>query len=495
MLEDIRARHLRDLYHQSRFLQYLPSAARAQYDSLTTLLSDTRNQLADSLQTSTQRRVLQRREARLIAERRRLVNLPPPEAALSIGDLQDRLREENQVLLSYLISSPGLKEVVFGYAPPSYAFVLTPDALHAVPLLVTDQRLRSLLADVSPVFVSNSITPSINEMQYSLAASHRLFETVFAPLIPSIPSTDRLVVIPDGPLFMVPFGMLVEHDTQEYSYQAAPFLLKKYAFVYEIGASLLLRSAPALADPAFDIAALGLSSFEEHPAPQSGPLPPLPGIAIELDRIADRFERVAIRREDEATEQNLFRLSRSARILHIASHALINPTSPLYNVILLSPERGVDDGLLYLHELQYHPVSAQLVVLNGCSTARGELLPGEGMAGMQYGFRAMGVPSSLATLWFVEDTASATLTDLFYQGLQAGLDKDIALQKAQLAYLAQAPSPYRSPFFWAAPALYGDTDPIALEAPSSRIPMMVGLGALIILLALVGFANRHRIRT
>lgn len=199
-----------------------------------------------------------------------------------------------------------------------------------------------------------------------------------------------------------------------------------------------------------------------------------------------------------ATEQQLFELAQSARILHLASHALTNPTSPLYNLILLSPDinGGTGDGLLYLHELQNHPISAQLVVLNGCNTARSHVLLGEGMAGMQYGFRAMGVPSSLATLWFVEDRASATLTDLFYRGIQKGLHKDVALQQAQLSYLANAPSGQQSPFFWSAPVLYGNTQPIAFDASRPRIPMLALLVSIIILLfALVGFSYRHRLRT
>ncbi len=149
------------------------------------------------------------------------------------------------------------------------------------------------------------------------------------------------------------------------------------------------------------------------------------------------------------------------------------------------------DGLLYLHEIQRKQLGAQLVVLSGCSTAQGVLQPGEGMAGLQYAFRAMGVQSSLATSWYVDDNTTVLLMEAFYRNLQRGLPKDEALQQAQLSLLEDGKTFSANPFLWAAPVLYGDTAPLALEG---RPPLWLLWVTLPLLLLFVLYLRHRSIR-
>jgi CHAT domain-containing protein len=176
--------------------------------------------------------------------------------------------------------------------------------------------------------------------------------------------------------------------------------------------------------------------------------------------------RVAL--NDAATEPALRRDIRRAGVLHVASHALVNPTAPLQNALLLHPDSSStaadSDGVLFLHELRGR-AQIPLVVLSGCNTARGPLRGGEGMEGLQYAFRALGARSTLSTLWSVADDASVDLMRSFYEHLRSGVSKDRALRRARLDYLAAHPD-RASPFFWAAPVLYGSPAPVPLESPA-----------------------------
>jgi CHAT domain-containing protein len=173
--------------------------------------------------------------------------------------------------------------------------------------------------------------------------------------------------------------------------------------------------------------------------------------------------------DDEATESTFHATKHTAKVLHLASHSFVHPTSPLYNTFLLAAgdsSSSTDDGWLFLHEIQTDDAgSIPLVVLSGCSTAEGMLRSGEGMEGLQYAFRAMGARSTVSNLWPAADDAAVELTRAFYRFLQDGHPKDVALQKAQAQYLATNPD-QASPFYWASTVLYGAPDPIPLDEPS-----------------------------
>ncbi len=163
--------------------------------------------------------------------------------------------------------------------------------------------------------------------------------------------------------------------------------------------------------------------------------------------------------DDEATETAFYAAAQTAPVIHLASHAEANLSFPLSSKIELE-EDGEQDGTLYLYEILETTLQAQMVVLSGCSTGRGRMLAGEGIVGLQYGMRAAGAESTVATLWPVADQASATMMSYFYKALANGQAKDRAMQTAQQEYLATHSGIRASPFFWAAPVVSGNTAPL-----------------------------------
>jgi CHAT domain-containing protein/Flp pilus assembly protein TadD len=145
-------------------------------------------------------------------------------------------------------------------------------------------------------------------------------------------------------------------------------------------------------------------------------------------------------------------------IVHFATHGLLHTQRPELSGLVLSlvNEQGEErDGFLRLHEIYNLKLNAELVVLSGCETALGKQVYGEGLIGLTRGFMYAGAPRVVASLWNVDDQATATLMKLFYERmLKDGLRPAAALRAAQIAMWKTEPNavPYR----WGAFILQGD---------------------------------------
>jgi CHAT domain-containing protein len=167
----------------------------------------------------------------------------------------------------------------------------------------------------------------------------------------------------------------------------------------------------------------------------------------------------------EATEERVKALGRGVRIVHFATHGFVNDRSPFDSGLVLAiPEQftpGHDNGLLQVWEIfESVRLDADLVVLSACETGLGEIRGGEGIIGLTRAFQYAGARSVLASLWRVDDRATAELMERFYHHLRAGKPKAEALRAAQLDLLgAQSGHPGRNaaaPYFWASMQLFGD---------------------------------------
>jgi CHAT domain-containing protein/Tfp pilus assembly protein PilF len=146
------------------------------------------------------------------------------------------------------------------------------------------------------------------------------------------------------------------------------------------------------------------------------------------------------------------------RILHFATHGLLNNKTPALSGLVFSlvDEQGQPiNGFLRLHEIYNLKLNADLVVLSGCQTALGQEVSGEGLIGLTRGFMHAGAPRVVASLWNVNDQATANLMKLFYERiLKDGLRPAAALRAAQISMWKTEPNavPYR----WGAFILQGD---------------------------------------
>jgi CHAT domain-containing protein len=146
------------------------------------------------------------------------------------------------------------------------------------------------------------------------------------------------------------------------------------------------------------------------------------------------------------------------RYVHFATHGLLNSEQPELSGILLSSydEFGKrQNGFLQLHDVYNLKLSADLVVLSACETALGKDIRGEGLVGLTRGFMYAGVPRIVASLWNVDDAATAELMGMFYKAmLTEGKRPADALRTAQVHMWRT--NQWSSPYYWAAFTLQGE---------------------------------------
>ena len=146
------------------------------------------------------------------------------------------------------------------------------------------------------------------------------------------------------------------------------------------------------------------------------------------------------------------------RIVHFATHAMVDNSHPELSGIVLSlvdREGKSRDGFLRLYDIYNLKVPADLVVLSACSTALGKDIVGEGLISLVRGFMYAGTRRVIASLWEVDDEATSELMTRFYRGMVVQrLTPPAALRAAQLELLTS--TKWNAPFFWAGFTLQGD---------------------------------------
>jgi CHAT domain-containing protein/tetratricopeptide (TPR) repeat protein len=285
----------------------------------------------------------------------------------------------------------------------------------------------------------------------------------------------RLIVVADGELQYIPFGMLPIPGGP------AP-LLTRHEIVNAPSASMvalqreLARRPPVpgtvavLADPVFD-------PGDPRVTARAGTVSPAAGTGLPARSFGPFLRLPWTRREAEAIAtvapagQSLlaldFQASRETalspelsryRIVHFATHGIIDSRIPALSGLMLSrvSENGAPrEGFLGLRDIYNLRLGADLVVLSGCETALGKEVRGEGLVGLTRGFLYTGAKQVVASLWRVEDRATAELMTRFYQGLLVeGRAPAAALRRAQIAIRQN--KRWRSPYYWSGFVLQGD---------------------------------------
>ena len=146
------------------------------------------------------------------------------------------------------------------------------------------------------------------------------------------------------------------------------------------------------------------------------------------------------------------------RIVHFATHGLLDSEHPELSGLVLSlvDERGKQqNGFLQLQDIYNLNLTADLVVLSACETGLGKQVQGEGLIGLTRGFMNAGALRVMASLWKVDDVATADLMQRFYKAMEKdGMSPAAALRQAQIEMWKQRD--WRFPYYWAAFQMQGE---------------------------------------
>jgi CHAT domain-containing protein len=188
-------------------------------------------------------------------------------------------------------------------------------------------------------------------------------------------------------------------------------------------------------------------------------LPPLPGAEREAKAIAPLLNTQPLI-GDKATKTVVEELLPKARIIHLATHGLLDDIEGLESAIALAPDplpskAGEVNGLLTAKEILSLKLNAELVVLSACDTGRGRIT-GDGVVGLSRSLISAGVSSVVVSLWAVSDDSTAFLMTEFYKNIQHTPDKAQALRSAMLTTMKQ--TQYSNPLQWAAFTLIGEAE-------------------------------------
>lgn len=338
----------------------------------------------------------------------------------------------------------------------SFIFAVTRETCQARPLPPGDElggilrRYRELVA-VPAELSAQSVSGAALR-----ATTQRLTELVFGELAAQIAGAQRVFISPDGPLNLVPLGLLIDDGSPETSAADAGYGRE---WVRVPSATLLqwLRAqSQELAEP-------GTRPMCVIADTTGGDGRALRGVVEEVEAL-QRIARGAALHAPwvPGTPLTIEELSRAGTI-HVAAHFRADDQSPWQSklpIMLDRPERGLRAG-----EIAAMSLAADLVVLSSCESAGGQILSGEGVLGICQAFLSAGAGAVVATLWPVDDRGTARFMEHFYRELARGETVASALQLAQVAVRAR-PGMHH-PFYWAGFVVVGDGDVrVSLPHPS-----------------------------
>jgi CHAT domain-containing protein len=406
---------------------------------------------------------------------------------VAVDALERQLLDPGTVLLEYWLGSEH-----------SYLWAVTNHGLQSLTLPaggVLDEQARRLYANLvarnlnrSGETISSRVERIARADAQAESEAAALARVVLAPAAAIVRRYSNVVVVGEGALASIPFAALPLGgrrlvETHEVSYLPSASVLPQ----------LRANRPPAretrialIADPVFSASDPRVHAVGAAAAPSNPPI----ADADDLTRSAGdaglaEFPRLIYSRQEAEAIDRLVPASQrwSAMdfdanldavrtldwsrftIAHFSTHALLDTVHPDLSGIVLSlvDEQGRPrDGFVSVRDIYNMRIPTDLVVLSACRTALGKEIRGEGIVGLARAFSFAGSQRVLASLWDVNDHATAELMADFYRRmLKSGLTPATALAQAQRR-MAQTAT-WRAPYFWATFVLQGDW------LPSSRV--------------------------
>ena len=396
-----------------------------------------------------------------------------PELKVQRGETQPLTLQEMAALL------PDHQTAILEYVvteDKSYLFVLRKsrkDARLKAPPELTVHTLNvksTELAQMTETFLRRVAERDLAVKQ----PARSLYDLLIKPAEGQLRGVRRLRIVPDGVLWNVPFQALHQGERG--------YLLEQYAVSYAPSLSVLremerksnaLRtghhSTAARKDAQSSLLAMGNPTLNADTeakvrfARNDEPLGALPDAEKEvnfLGRLYGPGSRVLI--GQQAQEATLKAEAHKYKVLHFATHAILDDRNPLYSHIILSrtDDDKNEDGLMEASELMKLDLNAELTVLSACETARGHIAAGEGIIGMSWALFVAGSPTAVVSQWKVDSARSSELMIEFHHNLlrkpgvgKTRLSKSEALRQSALKVFR---SSYNHPVYWAGFILIGD---------------------------------------
>lgn len=407
---------------------------------------------------SNDRALLERREKLLEAiafNQSKLAALPTREATEqdTLAALQ---KAYSALLLEMKSANPELAEVV-SVEPLPLAEVqqMLADSTVLVEYFFAQDRLVCWIIDrmhtraVHVPLDRRHLSESVGQFRRAIAKrasteifSRALYDLLFKPVEPLLLHARQLVLVPHGVLHYVPFAALQRADgtylIDHHALALAPSATVM-GFCYRKAATLQLRANEprvlALGNPD-----LGNSRLD------------LPFAEKEIKSLEQTFATTKSFLRQQATREALLATKEEAELIHFACHGSYDATNPLFSALFLAAKDTAALDRLTAHEIMGLKLNARLVVLSACETGLARVTGGDEVIGLARSFIFAGTPALIASLWTVDDLATAITVKRFYRFLQSGMNNAEALRAAQ-RFVRDHHN--RHPAYWASMSLTG----------------------------------------
>jgi CHAT domain-containing protein len=384
-------------------------------------------------------------------------NLVSPE--LSRQELvQENLVDDKTALAEYYL---GEKQ--------SYLFLITKSSMDFYPLPSRQEIEKSVKG-----YLKLISEPPQKEFLGRLGAI-RLFDEFLFPLKDGkYRGIEKLIIVPDGVLYYLPFETLIAGQEN----RTSKYLIDRFQVSYAPSSSVLMflldkratRGSPsgllAFGDPVYpDVKSPSPKGnavkniLAEFYLNQGFKFFPIPYTRDEIRAISKYFpkDKKDIFLGQDAREENIKKPPRNEyQVVHFACHGFLDENQPFRSALVLSQDQEKEeDGFLQVRELYNLRLKANLVVLSACHSGRGKLEKGEGILGLTRMFFYSGTKSVLSTLWSVNDQSTALFMKIYYRYLAKGRKIGEALRLTKLDMIQ---SKFSHPYYWAGFVLNGDYD-------------------------------------
>jgi len=419
---------------------------------------------------------------------------------LSYERIRTEITDSQTSLLSYSLGDA-----------KSFAWVVTKDGLNTYEL-----ANKKTIEDAANKLIELLKSPPKNEAEQSQlqSAIDAVSRLVVEPLSANL-QTSRLIVVADGILQYVPFQilrtsattpepMIARFDIVDAPSASALAIVRRERERRQPGSKLLIGFGDAVFSSDYSPQPItqdtNSSAERSKESSRFRDLPRLFYAKRELRAIGELAGNdSSFYEEYNATRAKFLSVDLSQfRILHVVTHGVLDDRQPELSGLVLSLVDGNArpiDGFVSLADIYKLRAPVDLVVLSACDTALGQKLRGEGLIGLTRGFMYAGASGVVASLWKVDDRATAELMKYFYSNmLQQGMGPAAALRAAQNQIRSQ--SKWSSPYYWAGFTFQGDYDlTIKPEASPTgfRYERVVLVVALIVVMAAgMYWLLRHR---
>lgn len=267
--------------------------------------------------------------------------------------------------------------------------------------------------------------------------SRQVYDWLIRPIAADLAAeqVDTLVIVPDGVLRLIPMAAL--HDGERY-------LIEQYAVATSPG--LTLTDPTPIERKNIRVLMSGLTESVQG-------FPALPNVQGELTSISAMYPGTVLENKTFLAKNVQSELQETSySVVHLATHGEFSRKAGESYVLTYDGRLDMNDLEQYMSMTTFREQPIELLTLSACQTAAGDDRAALGLAGIAV---KAGARSALATLWFINDQASAVLVTEFYAQLQdPKLSKVKALQQAQVKLLSDRR--YRHPIYWSPFLLIGN---------------------------------------